>query len=77
MLEQRSPGEDQAVFEETRVEVGSVLRGSAQADEVPADLPPDGLAQLLATAGELAVDRRPQEHPTLHTSSIVVAASPK
>ena len=66
VLEQRSAGEHEAVLEQVR-EVGGVVHVVGQADEVAAELPADGLAQqLLAAAGELAVDRRPRDARLLH-----------
>ena len=64
MLEQRPPREDEAVLEEVG-EVGGVLHVVGEANEVPADLPPDGLAQqLLAAARETGGRSSPARRPT-------------
>ena len=54
------------LFEELH-QVGSVTHVVGQRGEVVGELPPDGLEQqLVAPAGELAVDRRPREPRLLH-----------
>ena len=60
MIDDRPVGEEQRLLEQAG-EVGGAGHGLGEATKEPSRLPPDHLVhQLVATAREVAVDRRPR-----------------